>query len=615
MTVSSTWSKTTKNRWLVHCTAVILVSACATGGIAAWLHFHKSTELREPQASEDEQSSGKPVALTDGEKKELDELIRDFLFDPNGAERVSFRVTVYSPSGGSGKAEFTGWLVKGMNGDPDRLYFADRYTIATSQAEEIRQIDFLKECRERFRSKPKTNDREEFFTELYDDIEMSDPDLAMAAWLHRLGNDDLAARALPPARGEATHSPGDGEVLSRRELLRDKMSWRAFSGLVHGFVNHADEDALVHGEWLFSHYKDIAEKRNGFLWQSAQIFRELKRRKQAGTFGKLSVESPPPELAKMNSEAAVKYLIGQLDEVDARQFMQPGGVPLKGNWRVQALIKIGEPAIPALIECVEKDERLTRSVHYWRDFSRHRTVLSVREAALGVIESILRVSFFQRGSTADSFTSGGDDEVKRVVTKLHQYWSSISKMPLGADEKVKSNQPAENKAADDDAKTITAAIEHFSNQKVEWAFTGREYKKVIAIDKVSLGPALIYLSDDQLSADLRDEKWEIPNELRENMRQRNARVVSLSNLKFGKAVLVADLGNISPDLDAKELAKPLGEAKAYAHVWLPGYSKSGSTAVVRFFFGPTSHGATATYLLSKTDGVWKVMKWAFAYYV
>jgi hypothetical protein len=188
-------------------------------------------------------------------------------------------------------------------------------------------------------------------------------------------------------------------------------------------------------------------------------------------------------------------------------------------------------------------------------------------------------------------------------------------VPVRADEKEESRPPAENKATEDDAKTITAAIEHFSEQKVVFAFTGRESKKVILIHKDSSGPGGIYLSDDQLRSDLNQEKWEIPGEIREQLRRRNAKKVPLSNLKFGKGVLVADLEKMPPDLDAKEPPKAYAETKAYAFVWLPGYSKDGSTAVVRFSFGPTAHGATATYLLSKKNGVWKVTKWVFAYYV
>jgi hypothetical protein len=55
---------------------------------------------------------------------------------------------------------------------------------------------------------------------------------------------------------------------------------------------------------------------------------------------------------------------------------------LASDRRVRELIGLGEAVVPALIDAMEEDERLTRSFHSWRDFARSRTVLSVREAVL-----------------------------------------------------------------------------------------------------------------------------------------------------------------------------------------------------------------------------------------
>lgn len=118
-----------------------------------------------------------------------------------------------------------------------------------------------------------------------------------------------------------------------------------------------------------------------------------------------------------------------------------------------------------------------------------------------------------------------------------------------------------------------------------------------------------------MQADLNLEKWEIPTEISENLRQRNDKVESLADLKFGKDVLVADFKKVPPTTFGQDPPKEYAEVKGYANVWLPGYSKDGKTAVVRFWFDPTGHGATATYLLMEKDGVWKVSKWAFAYYL
>jgi hypothetical protein len=97
------------------------------------------------------------------------------------------------------------------------------------------------------------------------------------------------------------------------------------------------------------------------------------------------------------------------------------------------------------------------------------------------------------------------------------------------------------------------------------------------------------------------------------LRRRNTKAVLLGDFKYGEPVLVADI-MVRPQLYAKELPKEYAEVKAYAYIWLPGYSMDGSAALVRLLFGPTPHGASATYLLTKKNGAWNVTKWAFAYY-
>src|SRR6185437_11798304 len=77
----------------------------------------------------------------------------------------------------------------------------------------------------------------------------------------------------------------------------------------------------------------------------------------------------------------IPALIAALDEVNARQFGQPGGVDLGSDSRVQALVEVGDAAVEPLLDVLERDTRLTRSVHFWRDFSHHRSLLGVHEAA------------------------------------------------------------------------------------------------------------------------------------------------------------------------------------------------------------------------------------------
>ena len=56
------------------------------------------------------------------------------------------------------------------------------------------------------------------------------------------------------------------------------------------------------------------------------------------------------------------------------------------------------------------------------------------------------------------------------------------------------------------------------------------------------------------------------------------------------------------------------KAKSFMHFSLPAYMDSGSTALVRFDFGPTHHGATCTYLLRRENDRWIVVWKKTAHY-
>jgi hypothetical protein len=100
---------------------------------------------------------------------------------------------------------------------------------------------------------------------------------------------------------------------------------------------------------------------------------------------------------------------------------QPGSADLSQDDRVQALIVIGEPAVPLLIDAIDNDPRLTRSVQFWRDFAPSRTVLSVREAALMTLEIILQTQFRPPENVGD-FTQLGEPAAKETAVKIRAYW-------------------------------------------------------------------------------------------------------------------------------------------------------------------------------------------------
>ena len=127
-----------------------------------------------------------------------------------------------------------------------------------------------------------------------------------------------------------------------------------------------------------------------FLDQLPQILADLERRTKGPArinFTEAGITNYPDQTKR------IAALIVDLDQVSARQWSQPGGVNLPEDPIVSALIQEGDPAVEPLLNCVENDKRLTRSVGFGRDFFRSRTVIPVHNAARVALLSILQAGF------------------------------------------------------------------------------------------------------------------------------------------------------------------------------------------------------------------------------
>lgn len=132
-----------------------------------------------------------------------------------------------------------------------------------------------------------------------------------------------------------------------------------------------------------------------------------------------------------------------------------------------------------------------------------------------------------------------------------------------------------------------------------------EKSKVVLNEKTSRWYG--FISDSQLSGEAYPKKDKlVPPDISADLRRRNhEEPFSLSGFKPNDPdIIVKDWSS----LNRHDAEKKYPDARCFIETWLPGYSKDGKTAVVRLWFGPTAHGATATYLLVKQDGRWTV-KW------
>jgi hypothetical protein len=80
----------------------------------------------------------------------------------------------------------------------------------------------------------------------------------------------------------------------------------------------------------------------------------------------------------------IKKLIDSMEYISARQWSQPGGVEISADPIVQQIAQEGDDAVPPLLDVLQNDDRLTRSVGMWRNFFRFRFPVTVHHAYVSV---------------------------------------------------------------------------------------------------------------------------------------------------------------------------------------------------------------------------------------
>jgi hypothetical protein len=116
----------------------------------------------------------------------------------------------------------------------------------------------------------------------------------------------------------------------------------------------------------------------------------------------------------------IAAIIRDLEEASARQDGQPGGVTLEWDPIVKALIGEGEDAVEPLLECLENDNRLTRSVRFHRDFFTHREIMPVSSAVFAALSGILGTREF--GERLDTR--------REAAARIRAYWKKFKGVPV-----------------------------------------------------------------------------------------------------------------------------------------------------------------------------------------
>jgi hypothetical protein len=104
------------------------------------------------------------------------------------------------------------------------------------------------------------------------------------------------------------------------------------------------------------------------------------------------------------------------------------------------------------------------------------------------------------------------------------------------------------------------------------------------------------------------------HQIREHLSRRNGKPFSLADLQTTSLCILLRNRDAGP-IHYHEFRETHPHARLWTQPYLPGYSKSHERAVLRFSFGPSSHGAAGTYFLTKQDGMWRVTWRSFAFYL
>ena len=253
-------------------------------------------------------------------------------------------------------------------------------------------------------------------------VDFRSPTPLKIALLSRLGATAIVQRLIKTARADSKSDP-------YLDVARD-WAWFAFERAVCAHERGDDYLALVYAR-LLTRVQPLVEaeaKRRGlqpdtdfrdrrlpylpFLRQLPDLLADSQRR-----VANPKTRATPPK------ERDIAALIDDLENVDARQWGQPGGVSLAGDERVQALVKRGNEVVQPLISAFESDDRLTRSVSFGRDFFRDRNLISVSDAAYAALVDLLRTELDTSSKDGKPFSR------TEMAAQIRAYWAKMGKLP------------------------------------------------------------------------------------------------------------------------------------------------------------------------------------------
>lgn len=172
----------------------------------------------------------------------------------------------------------------------------------------------------------------------------------------------------------------------------DQVLWFRFDRATAAHARGDDNLALDDSQWLVGHASAFDEMQRLTAHDYAPRFFDAKT---------LSVDSQrrlargprkgldPVAVKALSFAERVREIVDRLDEAHYVVHTLPATFSWKGDPVYEAALEVGEPMVPALLECAENDGRLTRGVDCPSMWQAPRVVTPVRELALDLATQIM----------------------------------------------------------------------------------------------------------------------------------------------------------------------------------------------------------------------------------
>ena len=133
------------------------------------------------------------------------------------------------------------------------------------------------------------------------------------------------------------------------------------------------------------------------------------------------------------------------------------------------------------------------------------------------------------------------------------------------------------------------------------------------LDQIVLGPFTMepgYFSGGWYKPWLLKEEYDIPDDIYRSLASRNSKRVCILGLPIDRQLIEWTDNKPKFDSDGKRIAfqQRWPRAKGWAYVTLPGFSADGKKSLIYLEYGPTAHGAEATYYLEKGSQGWQIKR-------